>query len=57
MVVACKPKDAHQRGVEAGSGVFNIIMFFLAEWGQMVLKVIDCEIELLPADLDQVHYS
>lgn len=57
MVVACQPKDAPQRGVEAGSDVFNIIMFFLAEWGQMELKVIDCEIELLPADLDQVHYS
>lgn len=55
MVVACQPKDAHDRGVEAGSDGFNIIMFFLAEWGQMELKVIDCEIELLPAD--QVHYS
>lgn len=57
MVVACQPKDAHQRGVEAGCDVFNIIVFFLAEWGQMELKVIDSEIELLPADLDQVHYS
>lgn len=57
MVAACQSKDAHQRGVAAGSDVFNIIMFFLAAWGQMELKVIDCEIELLPADLDQVHYS
>lgn len=57
MVVACQPKDAHQRGLEAGSDVFNIIMSFLAEWGQIERKVIDSEIESLPAYLDKVHYS
>lgn len=53
MIAASQTKDAHQRGVEAGCDVYDNIICFLAEWE---LKVIDGEIKLLSAALDQVQY-